>query len=70
MKVSAHSCLLDKECRGYGVPGFTYLNFGRRVIRFNPPYSKHYLRHNKDTNELELSGGWTWHVIETWRSRA
>lgn len=62
MKVSVHLCLLDKDCRKDGAPAHLYVSIGRRVIRFNPPYSS-----NAFSQYFRKGDRWTWHVVQTWR---
>ena len=56
-RIGVHSCLLDRECRQYGVPGFTYLHLWWFTVRFNPPREK-------------LDGSWNWHLVQVWRDRS
>jgi hypothetical protein len=54
-QLGIHACWLDKECRGYGVPAFTYLHLWWLTIRINPLYTRGY--------------GFERHVLQAWRTR-
>lgn len=61
-RIGVHACWLDRECRSYGVPAFTYLNFWWFTVRINPP-------RDRWLDRVAGEKRWHWDVIQVWRNK-